>query len=569
MSRKIDLFLFFFLLNLLTSCAFFPAEKTATGAVVTEPAIASAHPLATQAGMDVLAQGGNAFDAAIAVAASLGVVEPYSAGIGGGGFWLLYQAATEEFQFIDAREVAPQAAHRDYYVKQDGTVNRDKAINGPTAAAIPGQAAAFAHLAEHYGRLPLTATLAAAIQQAREGVEVDERYLRLMQFRLASVQRYPASANIFLQDQQLPELGYLLRQNDLAETLERLASQGFDGFYRGLTAQRLLQAVNAAGGQWTAEDLANYQVLERQPLQRRYGELTVVSAPPPSSGGVAMVEMLNMLNHYQWQTLKPVQQTHLLVEIMRRAYRDRAQYLGDPDFVEVPVSELLSEQRAEHWAQGINMTEATPSLSLAGPKNLQEGVHTTHLSVLDAYGNMVSATLSINLPFGSAFVADKTGILLNNHMDDFSLSPGQPNAYGLVGNEANAIAAGKRPLSSMTPTIIQAPERTAILGTPGGSRIITMVFLGMLEYLQQQPVEQWVARPRFHHQYLPDVIEYEPGAFDEMDLQELAAFGHVLKNVGREYGNMQAIYWNKKTNTVTAASDPRGIGLSCVAALCK
>src|SRR5690606_12663389 len=443
-------------------------------------AVASAHPLATQAGLDILAAGGNAVDAAIAVAASLGVVEPYSAGIGGGGFWLLYNAGEDRYRFIDARETAPAAAHRDYYLDADGRVNRDRAINGPSAAGIPGQPAAFAHLSEHYGQLPLQQTLAAAIQQARDGFAVEEKYRSWLGFRLETLRRYPESARIFLQQNEIPAVGHIIRQPDLADTLTALARQGHAGFYQGPVAERLLTEVRRHGGDWSAADLADYRVIERQPLQVQYGELKVISAPPPSSGGIALIQMLNMLNHYTWQQLPAVPQTHLLTEVMRRAYRDRAEFLGDPDFTEVPVSMLLAEQRAADWVKSINMDSATPSLSLNGSKTHDGGFHTTHLSVIDHQGNMVSATLSINLPFGSAFTAAGTVVLLNNEMDDFSAKPGEPNAYGLVGNEANAIAPGKRPLSSMTPTIINSPQQAAILGTPGGSRIISMVFLGAL-----------------------------------------------------------------------------------------
>ena len=277
--------------------------------------------------------------------------------------------------------------------------------------------------------------------------------------------------------------------------------------------------------------------------------------------------MLNMLGHYAWPSLPTVEQTHLLAEVMRRAYRDRAVFLGDPDFTDVPVADLISESRAAGWAASISMDSATPSLSLNGSKPHDGGRHTTHLSVLDQYGNIVSATLSINLPFGSAFTAAGTGILLNNEMDDFSANPGAPNAYGLVGAEANAIAPGKRPLSSMTPTIISSPQHTAILGTPGGSRIITMVLLGALEHLQGKPVDAWVQRPRFHHQYLPDRIEYEPDTFSDDERAALQGLGHTLHPVGRRYGNMQAILLEKDSGRVSAASDPRGIGQAQVSDL--
>lgn len=527
-------------------------------------AIASAHPLATEAGMRILEKGGNAFDAAIAVAASLGVVEPYSAGIGGGGFWLLYDAEQKRYHFVDARETAPGSFHRDYYLNEDGSVNRDKAVNGPTAGGIPGQPAAFAYLAEHYGRLPLTESLKDAIHQARNGFEIDEHYQMLMGFRFNAIKRYAESAEIFLDDMQVPGRGFLLKQPDLADTLATLANDGFDGFYRGPLASRMVDEVNKAGGDWTLEDLAGYEVKEREPVRIRIGDTELISAPPPSSGGIAIAQMLKMLEHFDWQTMNQTDQLHLLTEVMRRAYRDRAEFLGDPDFVDVPVASLISDQRNQDWASDIDMARATPSIDLKGPKNIQEGFHTTHLSVVDADGNRVSATLSINLPFGSAFTIPGTGVLLNNEMDDFSAKPGEPNAYGLVGNEANAIAAGKRPLSSMSPSMLESPDSIAILGTPGGSRIISMVFLGALEYLQGKPVEDWVTRARIHHQYLPDVIQHEPGVIPSRVMDALEARGHTFKDVGRQYGNMQAILIDRTSGEVTAAADPRGIGAASV-----
>ncbi len=527
-------------------------------------AIASAHPLATEAGMRILEKGGNAFDAALAVAASLGVVEPYSAGIGGGGFWLLYDAEQKRYHFVDARETAPGSFHRDYYLNEDGSVNRDKAVNGPTAGGIPGQPAAFAYLAEHYGRLPLTESLKDAIHQARNGFEIDEHYQMLMGFRFNAIKRYAESAEIFLDDMQVPGRGFLLKQPDLADTLATLANDGFDGFYRGPLASRMVDEVNKAGGDWTLEDLAGYAVKEREPVRIRIGDTELISAPPPSSGGIAIAQMLKMLEHFDWQTMNQTDQLHLLTEVMRRAYRDRAEFLGDPDFVDVPVASLISDQRNQSWASDIDMARATPSIDLKGPKNIQEGFHTTHLSVVDADGNRVSATLSINLPFGSAFTIPGTGVLLNNEMDDFSAKPGEPNAYGLVGNEANAIVAGKRPLSSMSPSMLESPDSIAILGTPGGSRIISMVFLGALEYLQGKPVEDWVTRARIHHQYLPDVIQHEPGVIPSRVMDALEARGHTFKDVGRQYGNMQAILIDKTSGEVTAAADPRGIGAASV-----
>ncbi|MFQ3170513.1 MAG: gamma-glutamyltranspeptidase/glutathione hydrolase [Oleispira sp.] len=526
-----------------------------------QAAIASAHPLATQAGMDILTQGGNAFDAAIAVAASLGVVEPYSAGLGGGGFWLIHDAKVNKNIFIDAREKAPSAAYADLYLDENGNVNRDIAVNGALAAGIPGQAAAFVHIAEKYGHLPLKKTLAAAIRQAKEGFPVYRHYQKLVNYRFEALKRYPASANIFLDsEQKIPEIGDIIKQPDLAWTLQQIVDKGFDGFYKGESARRLVAGVQAAKGIWTLEGLANYNIIERQPIEIEYQGYKIVSAPPPSSGGIAIATMLNILSQFDLKTLNNADKTHLIVEAMRRAYKDRAEFLGDSDFVDVPTQELISLNHAKAYAASIDMNKATSSLSLKGPKNIKEGFHTTHFSVIDTAGNRVSATLSINLPFGSAFTVPNTGVVLNNEMDDFSAKPGEPNAYGLIGNAANAIAANKRPLSSMSPSFVESDDAVALIGTPGGSRIITMVMLGMLEHIDQQPVGDWVGRSRFHHQYLPDVIQHEPNTFSAAEINALESKGHTLKNMGREYGNMQAILWNKKTSTVTAASDPRAFG---------
>lgn len=533
-----------------------------------QAAVASAHPLATQAGMDVLAAGGNAFDAAIATAAVLAVVEPYSAGMGGGGFWLLHDAKQQKNIFVDAREKAPLAAHRDMYLDANKEIIPKLSINGPMAAAIPGQAAAFAHLAQHYGNLPLKQTLARAIQVAQQGFATDHHYEKLAGFRANALRQYPTAANLFLDQGNIPKAGFVIKQPNLANTLQAIADDGFDGFYKGKVAQTLVTQVQKDGGIWTLEDLAKYNIVEREPITSDYQNFRIVSAPPPSSGGIAIAQMLSMLDSLQpkldWKTLNEVEQIHLISEVMRRAYYDRAHFLGDPDFIDVPTSHLLNKQYNHALAKNIDMQKATDSASMGSQMQILEGFHTTHLSVLDKDGNRVSATLSINLPFGSAYVATGTGVLLNNEMDDFSSKPGVPNAYGLVGNEANAIAPEKRPLSSMTPSFVESQNSVAILGTPGGSRIITMVMLGMLEHLQDKPVESWVDKKRFHHQYLPDVIQHEPDTFSPQVKAALIEKGHVLKDVGRQYGNMQAILLNKKTGEVSAASDKRAVGLALV-----
>lgn len=527
-------------------------------------AIASAHPLATEAGHKILAAGGNAFDAAVAVAAVLAVVEPYSAGMGGGGFWLLHREKDQHQVMVDAREMAPGKAHRDMYLDSKGEVDRDKAINGPLAAGIPGQAAAFVHLAEKYGKLPLAQSLEPAIAAANDGFYAFSHYIRLAKFRKEVLSRYPASKNTFLIDGEVPTESDLIKQPDLANTLTVLGKEGFDGFYKGEVAKKMVDGVAATGGIWTLEDLTNYKIVERAPLIGEYHGAKVISVPPPSSGGVALITILNILEKYNLQEASQIQRIHLIAEAMRRAYKDRAEFLGDTDFVSVPIEKLISKAHAQKWGESIDTKKATPSASLGSPMQLQEGTHTTHLSVLDKEGNRVAATLSINLPFGSGYTAPGTGVLLNNEMDDFSSKPGSPNAYGLVGNEQNAIAPGKRPLSSMTPTFIETKDKVAILGTPGGSRIITMVLIGALEFFEEKPPIQWVSVPRFHHQYLPDVIQHEPNTFTTNGKAELTKMGHKLKDVGRHYGNMHAILWDKNSKQVQAASDPRGVGKASV-----
>lgn len=331
-------------------------------------------------------------------------------------------------------------------------------------------------------------------------------------------------------------------------------------FYRGALADRLVAAVKAGGGIWSKEDLANYRVVEREPLRGQFNGITVISAPPPSSGGVALLTMLNILAGFELDKLDEVTRTHLTVEAMRRAFRDRAIYLGDPDFVQIPLERLIHPFYAEGLRAAIRPDKATVSATLPGVPDVPQGPNTTHFSVLDRDGNRVAATLSVNLPFGSGFVAGDTGILLNNEMDDFSVKPGVPNAYGLIGEDANAIAPGKRPLSSMTPTFLETPDRVGILGTPGGSRIITMVLLGTLEFAAGGGPDQWVSRGRYHHQFVPDVLQHEADALSEATKSGLQQLGHTLKPVERNYGNMQAIVWDRKSGIVQGASDPRGIG---------
>lgn len=528
-----------------------------------QAAIASAHPLATEAGMEVLREGGNAFDAAIAVTAALGVVEPYSSGIGGGGFWLLHRASDGRQVVVDGREAAPGAAGRGVYLDGAGRPIPRSSIDGPRAAGIPGVPAGIGHLAKNYGRLPLSRTLAPAIGLARDGFRVSPRYREAATLRLQALHASPAAAEVFLSHGEVPALGHRIVQSDLVRTLEAVAERGAEGFYRGVVARQLAGGVIAAGGLWTLQDLERYRAVERAPIVGDYRGVRIVSVPPPSSGGVVLIETLNILEGFDLDTQDPAARKHLIVEALRRAYRDRARYLGDPDFVSMPLERLLDKGYAAAERRTISFGRATPSAPAPAGR---EAVDTSHFSVLDADGNRVAATLSINYSFGSGFMVPGTGVLLNDEMDDFSLSPGLPNVYGLVGGRVNAVAPGKRPLSSMTPTFIESEDRVAILGTPGGSRIISMVLLAFLDFVQGNGPYTWVSRPRFHHQYLPDRVEYEPGALDERERAGLRRRGHTLVELGGPYGNMQAVLWDRGLGVVRAAADPRGEGQARVEA---
>ena len=530
--------------------------------------LASAHPLATAAGHEMLTAGGNAFDAAVAVAATLAVVEPSGSGLGGGGFFLLHRSRDDLTTMVDARERAPLAATHDMYLDAAGEVVPGQSLNGPLAAGIPGLPAALVHIAAHYGELSLAQSLAPAIRHAREGFPADAHYRRMLGLRRQAMLASPAAARVFLQAGEVPPEGASIRQPDLAATLSRLARDGQPGFYRGEIAQRLVDGVRAAGGIWQLRDLHDYQVVEREPVRAQWQGLTVTSAAPPSSGGVVLVEMLNMLAGADLASMDVVARTHLLVEVMRRAYRDRARYLGDPDVVDMPLAQLLHPYYAAGLAADINPHRATPSSDLPGIIDTQAaGADTSHFSILDEEGNRVAATLSINYPFGAAFMPPGTGVLLNDEMDDFSLRPGTPNGYGLIGAEANAIAPGKRMLSSMAPTFVESESGVAIIGTPGGSRIITMVLHAILAWNEGQTAQEIVSQPRFHHQYLPDVIQLEPNTLSEDAQASLQQLGHTLKPRDRQYGNMQVVLWDKQTGQVTAASDPRGIGSAQVSSV--
>ncbi|MEI6459040.1 MAG: gamma-glutamyltransferase [Pseudomonadota bacterium] len=538
-------------------------SAAALAAPVPKNAVASAHPWATAAGMDMLRAGGNAFDAAVAISAVLAVVEPASSGVGGGGFYLLHTAKGGRDVMVDARETAPLAARPDLYVAPDRAPGASS-TDGPLAAGIPGEPAAWAHLAKQYGRLPLRQSLAPAIRIAHEGFPLYARLQNAIRVKQARLAASSEAGRVFLEHGQVPEVGALIRQPELASTLEMLARDGVQAFYQGAFADRLVAAVRRDGGIWTREDLARYRVVERVPLTLHYRDATLVTAAPPSSGGVVIGDVLNMLSGYDLARLDRDTRRHLTIEALRRAFRDRAEYLGDPDFVKMPLARLLSADYAAGQATSIRLDRATPSEMLRPVTAETEGQHTTHFSVLDAAGNRVAATISINLFFGATYMVPGTGFLLNDTMDDFSTAPGQPNAFQLVGAAANAVGPGKRPLSSMTPTFVETPRGLLIIGSPGGSTIISNVLFGILGWFDGLSAAEIVALPRFHHQYLPDVVTLEPGALSAAERAALERLGHHLSEGRYGWGNTQVITWDYGTGKVETASDPRGFGAGLV-----
>lgn len=529
-------------------------------------AIASAHPLASQAGLEVLAKGGNAFDAAVAVAGALAVVEPSGSGLGGGGFILIHRASDELNMMIDAREKAPAAATRDMYLGPDGKPVPGLSTGSALAAGIPGEPAGLALLAQKYGKLPLKTSLAPAIKMAREGFPLYERLQNIIANKVPQLKKSPDAAHAFLtKTGEVPPVGYVIKRPDLAASLELFAAKGAEGYYKGAFAKKLADGVRKLGGIWTEQDLADYTAVERAPIVGTYKGARIISASPPASGGIALVDALNILEGYDLKAEDPITRIHLVVESMRRMHRDRAIYLGDPDFVKIPVTMLTDKHYAEGQRTSLRLDRATPSEVLPSEAiDAAHGQHTTHFSVIDRDGNRVGMTITLNLLLGSGLMVPGTGILLNNQMDDFSIKPGTMNAYRLIGADANAIAPGKRPLSSSTPTFIEADRGVMVLGTPGGSYITGMVLLATLNFMDGMSAKDIVSAPRFHHQYYPDVIQYEPGAFTDAQAKALSDRGHKLQLAGRQWGNLQVVLWDYASGSVEAASDPRGVGAGLV-----
>ena len=493
--------------------------------------VVTAQHLASQVGVDVLRRGGNAVDAAVAVGYALAVVYPAAGNLGGGGF-MTVQLADGRTAFIDFRETAPLAASRDMFLGPDGSVVPGRSTDSYLSVGVPGTVAGLELARERYGTQARPALIAPAIRLAERGYLLEQGDVDMLRTATDDFRKDPAAAAIFLNHGQPFSAGDRLVQTDLAATLRRVSAQGAPGFYKGPFASALVAASHAGGGIFVPADLAGYQARERKPVECDYRGYHVVSAPPPSSGGTTLCEILNILEGYPLHDLgfRSAQAVHFQIEAMRRAYRDRNAYLGDPDFIDNPVDKLIDKHYAEALRAGIDPARAGISNDLLPGLGPEEGHNTTHYSIADRYGNAVSVTYTLNDWFGAHLVVPGTGVLLNNEMDDFTVKLGVPNLYGLVQGAANSIAPGKRPLSSMTPTILtRAGKPVFVTGTPGGSRIITSVLHSILNVVDYgMNAQEALDAPRFHQQWLPETTAYEPYAFSPDTVRLLTAMGHKL-----------------------------------------
>ncbi len=528
--------------------------------------VVSVHHLATDAGVEILKGGGNAVDAAVATGFALAVVYPYAGNIGGGGFMLIHLDNSKS-TFIDYRERAPLAAAANMYLDAKGNVIPDASITGYKAVGVPGSVAGMVYAEKKYGKLTLSKVMAPAIRLASLGFVLTEE--EAAELHDETLTMFPDSKRIFQRDGDFYKTGETFKQPELAATLKTIAADP-DNFYRGRIAKRLAADVQQGGGLVTAQDLARYSVKEREPLTGTYKEYTILSAPPPSSGGVALIEALNILEGYnlsRWEDRTP-DEMHLIVEAYRRAYMDRSDYLGDPDYVKIPTEALIDKRYDAAWRTSIMAEQAMSSKDLKRPAGFlpppptmdevrHESTQTTHYSVIDAEGNAVSVTTTLNNGFGSAVTATGLGFLLNDEMDDFATKSGVPNMFGLVQGPANTIAPGKRPLSSMTPTIVLKGDKVRfVLGSPGGGRIITTVaniFLSAAD--EGLNIQEAVDAPRFHHQYLPDVLYMEPG-FSRATVEGLRALGYQLK-IGGHWSDGECIAVDPATGELEGGQDHR------------
>ena len=524
--------------------------------------------IAAEVGRDILAQGGNAVDAGVAVAFALAVTLPRAGNIGGGGFMLVHDAKTGQTHAIDYREMAPAGASRDMFLDAESNADSELSRFSGAASGVPGTVAGMKLVLDQYGSMPWADVIAPSIRLAEEGITVTPDLADSLEAMKERLTKYPSAAKIFYKEGgELYRPGDTLVQADLAKTLKTIAAEGPDGFYKGPVAEAIAKSVTEAGGNMTVEDMAAYKAIAREPVRGTYRGYEVVSMPPPSSGGVHLIQILNTLEGYPIGALgqNSSETLHLMAEAMKLAYADRSEYLGDPDFVDVPVEALMSKEYAADMRDKISATFATPSEQIK-PADLApyESDQTTHYSIIDKDGNAISNTYTINFSYGSGLVAEGTGVLMNNEMDDFSAKPGVPNAYGLVGGDANAVQAGKRPLSSMTPTIVNKDGQVwLVTGSPGGARIITTVLQVVMNMIDHDMnVAEASAAPRIHHQWLPDQLRIEEGI--SVDTQRaLQAKGHVL-SLEEVMGSTQSVMRDPETGFLLGASDPRRAGAATV-----
>ena len=542
-----------------------PAPLTAQIATARHGMVASQEVRATQIGVEVLRQGGNAVDAAVAVGFALAVTHPSAGNLGGGGFMLVHLADRHESVAIDYRETAPQAMTRDSFLDANGEADPRKSRDSGLGVGVPGTVAGLwlAHQTYGSGKLTFAQLIEPAIRLARDGIAVTGDLADSLPRAQPRLVRWPSSAKIFLKaDGVALGEGDRLVQPDLAASLEAIAHDGPRGFYEGPVAEKIVASVREAGGVMTTDDLKNYRAIVRKPVTGTYRGYEIVSMPPPSSGGVHLIEMLNVLELFDLERmgLGSVDSLHLMIETMRRAYADRAEFMGDPDVVAMPIDRLTSKSYAGELRASIDLKRATPSSEIrAGQPVPLEGRNTTHYSVVDQLGNAVSNTYTLNLGYGVGLVAEGTGILLNNELDDFAAKPGAPNAFGLVGGAANAPGPGKRPLSSMSPTIVMKDGKPFLVtGSMGGSTIITTVLQVITDVIDfHQSVDQAVAAPRIHHQWLPDQAVAEQGVAPEA-IAGLEARGHKVVTRPR-WGSANSIL--VLPEGLFGAGDPRNRGV--------
>lgn len=531
--------------------------------------VVSASQKASEVGIEILKKGGNAIDAAVATGFALAVTYPFAGNIGGGGFMVIHFANGKNTA-IDFREKAPLTAHRDMYLDKDGKYIPALSQEGATSVAVPGSVAGLIYALKKYGTKSLAEVIQPAINLARNGWKLDYKTAESLNAFKSEFQKYPSSAKIFVKEKPFKE-GDLFIQKDLANTLELIKQKGNDGFYKGKVADLLIKQIKSLGGYISQKDLDQYNVVEKEPIHGTYRDYEILSMPPSSSGGIALIEMLNILENFEfskdeWGSSKYI---HKLVETMKYAYADRAEYLGDEDFFKVPKSILTSKEYAKTIADKIksNFGKAIPSNKIENklPTNLKESNETTHYSIIDKYGNAVSVTTTINSAYGSKIVVDGAGYLLNNEMDDFSAKPGEANQFGLVGNEANSIQPQKRPLSSMTPTIVlKNGQPFMVIGSPGGSRIITTVLQVILNCLEfDMNITDAINAARIHHQWLPDKIYYEQYALSQDVMNNLKEMGYQFEDANSRFtilGLAEGILVDQNKKIIYGAADKRGAG---------